>query len=554
MKANSKSKNNTLIIVLSSLLFGLSSCFDSKYDFNNISDEIELTPEVSIPLAYGFLTIDDILSEADSGEFVKKDNDSLLYIYYFTNLYSYKASEVIDIPDQNFLQFFIDSDVAFASFLPVPVGDTVFKTKYKNGEFIFSNGEKIDSVNLSSVQMVLNVSSGFHHTGNLTIYSDNILVKGKPFRKVIKISDPSGNFTYSLDSMVTNVKLILDNSNPDTTFLPLKFDLALINSGAIVLPGEKCNITMSFRQNEFSSMFGYLGEYDILVTNGQIDLSLFNESVQGGSLRFADPRIALTVNNSYGIPVQIDLSGTNVSSILSGTNVPIIFNPGVNPFTIDAPAIDSIGKYSYSEVPINKDNSNILDAMEISPNHLNYTTSAKTNAMGPTGPYNFVTDSSSMDLGLQLVLPLWVKAEGYSLEDTVDFDFEDQFGSNVDYIEYFRLSMHASNGIPIEVKLQAYFTDASYNVIDSLFRDNDVFLDPAPVGPDEKVSAPIEMTNSVEYTKSDLEKLKQSKFLRVKASINTPKTGTGYFKYYSYYGIDFKLSVKTNLRINSNDL
>jgi hypothetical protein len=554
MKANSKSKIITLIIVLSSLLFSLSSCFDSNYNLNDISDEIELTPEVSIPLAYGFLTIDDILSEADSGEFVKKDNDSLLYIYYFTNLYSYKASEVINIPDQNFLQFFIDSDVAFAAFLPVPVGDTVFKTKDKNGEFIFSNNEKIDSINLSSVQMVLNVSSGFHHTGNLTIYSDNILLEGKPFRKVIKISDPNGNFTYSLDSTITNVKLILENSNPDTTFLPLKFDLALINSGAIVQPDEKCEITMSFRQNEFTSMFGYLGEYDILETNGQIDLSLFNESVQGGTLSFADPRLAITINNSYGIPIQIDLSGTSFSSIITGTSVPIIFNPGVNPFTIAAPVIDSIGKSSYSEVPINKDNSNILDAMEILPNHLNYNTAAITNAMGPSGPYNFVTDSSTMDLGLQLVLPLWVKAEGYALEDTVDFDFEEQFGSNVDYIEYFRLSMYASNGIPIEVKLQAYFTDASYNVIDSLFRDNDVFIDPAPVGPDEKVSSPIDITNSVEYTKADLEKLKESKFLRVKASINTPKTGTGYFKYYSYYGVDFKLSVKTNLLINSNDL
>ncbi|MCB9014074.1 MAG: hypothetical protein H6539_08555 [Bacteroidales bacterium] len=555
MKALGKSGSISIIIMLVSLLVGMTSCFDSNYDLNNISDEMEITPGLSIPLAFGTLNLEDIMQEIDTGDFVKKfDEDSLLYIVYSENLESYKARDFISIPDQNFLQFFIDSDVATAGLISVPVGDTATSTKEKNGEFVFDNGEKIDSMNLESLVMHIDVTSSFHHKGILIIYSDSIFVDGEKFRKEIQISSTAGNFSYNLDTTLTNVKLIFDNSDNDTTFLPLKYDLDLINSGAVVLPGESCEINMAFRNNLFSSMFGYLGEYNLLVNTGQIDVSIFNEKIQGGTLHFADPRLAITVNNSYGIPVQIELSNVAAVSAINGTTVPITFN-GVNPFDIAAPDIAHFGESLYSEVPINKDNSNILEAVESSPNHLNYTATAKTNAMGPSGPYNYITDSSIMDMGFQVILPLWLKAEGFSLEDSLDFDFEEQFGNDLDMIEYFRLTLDAENGIPMETNLQVYFYDTGYTtLLDSLFKDDTVLLDPATVGSDEKVIAPKHMLKQVEFTKAELDAIKTAKFALVKATVNTSTAGTGFVKFYSYYGIDFKLSAKANFRINSNKL
>jgi hypothetical protein len=552
MKARGIFRSTTLTIIVVSMLFVVSSCFDKNFDYKNISNEIELKPGISAPLAYGTLSLKDIITKIDTGNFVRTADDSLLYILYEKNLVSYKASDVVAIPDQDFLQFFIDSDVATLSLLPVAVGDTAKYTKDKNGEFVFSKGEKIDSMNLKTVRLHIDVTSSFHHKGILTIYSNNVFVDGKPFRRKVQISSVTGDFAYTLDSTLTNVKLVLNNTNPDTTVLPIKYDLALINSGALVNSGEKCDITMSFNQNKFSSVFGYLGEYDILVNSGQIDVSLFNERLNGGNLFFADPRLALTVNNSYGIPVQIELTNIEVVSTINSSTTPITFN-GVNPFDIDAPDTSIIGESVHSDIPINKDNSNIDKAMETSPNHLNYTATAKTNAQGPTGPYNFVTDSSTMDLGVQVILPLWVKAEGFALEDTTDFDFEKEIGKDIDKIEYFRLTMNTDNGLPVETKVQVYFTDASYVVLDSMFRDDDVLLEPATVV-NEKVTAPKNLIKQVEYTPADLEKIKPTKFIRYRASINTPTTGTGYFKFYSDYTVGIKLSVKANVRINSTEL
>ncbi len=554
MKASGKSRKSILLSFIVLFLIGMTSCFDSNYDFANISDEIEITPGISAPLAFGTLSLQDILNEVDStGDFVKQfSDDSLLYIIYSENIVSYKGADLISIPNQDFLELFIDSDVAAAGVLSVPVGESTKTTKTKNGEFKFNNGEKIDSMNLKSVVMHVDVTSSFHHRGYLTIYSDSIFVDGKKFRKVIEISREDGTFTSNFDTTLNNVKLIMDNSDPLTTILPIKFDLELINSGAAVLPSEKCDITVSLNDNRFTSVFGYLGNYNLLATDGAIDITLFNE-IKEGTLYFADPRISLIMNSSYGIPAELELSKVKVESKINNSTTDLIFS-GVNPFPINVPGIDQFGETLLTEIPINKDNSNIDDLMKTLPHHLYYTAEARTNVAGNTGTHSdFVTDSSELDLDFEIILPIWIKAEGFSLTDTTEFDFEKEFGSDIDMIDYFRLSMDITNGMPVETKIQAYFTDASYNVLDSLFRDNSILLDAAETGPDAKVTTATNRISKVEYTTAELEKIKPSKYVIIKASANTPAAGTGYFKFYSFYGVDFKLSAKVDFLINSND-
>ena len=111
--------------------------------------------------------------------------------------------------------------------------------------------------------------------------------------------------------------IILDNTDPDTTILPLKFDLDLINSGAAILPTESCDITMSFNDINFYSVFGYLGDYELLLNNGEITLDIFDNKEIEGSLLFADPRFLLSVDNSYGVPVEIELSDVSAWSSIN---------------------------------------------------------------------------------------------------------------------------------------------------------------------------------------------------------------------------------------------
>ncbi|MGC9343924.1 MAG: hypothetical protein ACP5E3_14565, partial [Bacteroidales bacterium] len=285
----------------------MSSCLDPKWDFERVSDEVVLTPGIAAPLFYGNLELGDMVDLIDITNSVKRFDDSLLYISYATGLISFPANEIVPIPNQTFLEFFIDSDIALApEWIGSDVNDTVSFRKNRDGVFIFENNERIDSIHVKTMDLVIDVRSTFKHTGILTITSESILIDGEPFQDVVQISDASGNFTYSRTIPIDGHTVILDNSNPDTTFLPLTFDLDLINSGNPVLATESCDISMTFVDPEFHAVFGYIGDYNLISANGSVELDIFDLDDFKGTLLFADPRFTLDITNSYGLPVEVD--------------------------------------------------------------------------------------------------------------------------------------------------------------------------------------------------------------------------------------------------------
>jgi len=451
-------------------LFAL-SCLDDRYDFNKISDEIQINPGITAPVAFGSLTIKDILNEVDEEEYFKEDVDKLLFITYSERMLSYLASEVIDIPDQEFLAIYIDSDINIPDWMSSSLGDSISFHKEENGEFVFDNNERVDSLLLKSTILHIEVGSEFRHYGSLTVNAPTVTGNGIPFSTEIPISDASGNFSYSVDIPLNNVKITLDTSNPDTTFLPLSFDLTLINSGAGISSDEKCHITMSFKDVEFSSIFGYLGDYEILEENGSVGIELFDAELEGGKINFYDPQLHLMINNSYGIPVSIELINVSTYSDINDISFPITFT-GVNPFDINAPEI--AGNSELTDILIDRSNCNIADAMETEPNKVSYTAKAVTNPSGPGTTYNFVADSSRVDVDIEIILPIWVKAYGFTLEDTVDFDYENEMGDVEKFINYLRITLEAENGLPFEADMQVYFTDINHVVLDSMFTENKV--------------------------------------------------------------------------------
>lgn len=554
MKINSVLRNISAILILGSVVF-LPSCLNPDWDFDRISDEIVLSPGVAAPIAFGSLELGDMINEVDITNSIEENANGLLYITYAEGLYSFPANEIIEIPNQTFLEFFIESDIALApQWTGSDVGDTVSFHKDKSGVFVFENDEKIDSINVKTMDLVIDVRSTFKHTGILTITSDNIILDGQPFQDVVQISDASGNFTYSRTIPIDGHTIYLDNSNPDTTFLPLDFDLDLINSGNPVMASESCDISMTFVDPEFYAIFGYIGDYSLISSSGSVTIEIFDTEDFDGSLLFADPRFTMDVSNSYGIPVEIDINNIQSYSDINDVYTDINFNPGIVPIIIGAPDLGQIGDTVNTLLEIGRDESNIQEALETFPNEFFYSVSARTNPDGP-GTSNFITDSSNLQVGFEVNLPLWVKAEGFSLEDTIDFDFEKEIGTDaVDIIDYFRMTMDATNYIPIRVNMQLFFADQNYTILDSMFTDDD-FLLPPNVNAEDEVESPAIYSKSVEFTKADLEKIQPSKHMMIRASLNTPGNPVAdYVKFYSYYTVDFKLKMKADMTINSRDL
>ncbi len=548
MKARGNSWNKTRMIMIVSMIIGFTSCLDfDKYDFKNISDEIEISPQIALPLAHGSLSLDNILNELDSTSFIQQDVDSLLYIIYSANLFSQDVSELFNIPDQNFTPYTISiPNLSEDIFLP-GVGDTIstitvtgfgdFSLNFNpNLEFAFDNEQVIDSMHLDNLSMRIDVQSTFQHDLILVLSSDSILVDGKSFNTTFYIS--SGSPNAGLDEILTNTTLYIDNSDPDFALLPLKIDLSIINNGGAIRTTDKCDISMSFKNNRFSSLYGYLGKTDVFDYLDTIDVSIFDRS-RGGSLSFLNPSLSLLIENSFGIPLQIDLAEFEAISSINHMVTPVTFNE--NPFEMNYPEIQS--EISYDTISITRDNSDFFDALDTSPKYLKFKAIARTNASNSGEIRNFITKNSAMSLGVELVLPLAVKAQGFSMEDTMSINFEDSFGSDIDKINNFRLNLVVDNGFPIETEIQVYFTDSSYNEVDVLFRNGAMALSPA-----ENIST------VVEYNALQLENLKKTKFAMFKASVNSPSSGDGYSRFYTYNKISFNLSVKVDFIINTNEL
>lgn len=564
MKTYVKSLSNLVIILVVSIFGGLASCFDSNFDKNNISDEMEFTPGIAMPIAHGSLSLDDLLTKMDSTNIIGQKPDSLLFVYYSADLFTKSAADLIKISNQQFADFSIGPKIPAAFVIPGAIGDTITEivipfigtviplTFDQNLEFKFENGERIDSLVLKNIRMLFSVKSTFQNEVVLNFHTENIKVDGKPWSKRIPLTSSD----LTIEEVIKDFKIQLSfNDTAATTQLALKIDVVLINQGETIRPGDHCDITMSFLENTFSGAYGYLGKYEIFEDSGQIDVSFLNTKILGGKISFAEPKLVLTVNNSFALPVAVDLDMEAVSSI---DYIPdTITFAGRNPFTIGAPQLENYNEIVPTTIEISKDSSNLIQVMETAPDVLKYKAIATINPKGKTAHYNYVTENSTVNASVEFNLPIHLSAKGFAFEDTLNMDFEKMLGSKYEMFDSLGITLDITNGIPLEADIQVYFTDSLWVVLDSMFIDDSNFLEPAILGPDGKHTIPAIKSNRIEYIAERLEKIKGAKFARIRASINTPVPAPGnseYFKFFSFYKIGFNLSANAYLRVNTKNL
>jgi hypothetical protein len=542
-------KSTPAILIPVIILMGI-SCIKDKYDWNKFSDELEIHARIAAPLIKGSLSLDEIVNEISSENIGQFPDDSLVYIVYSDTFGSISSTSLISIPDQMFPESFTDSDISLnPEWTASGTGDTIEFIKQKNGVLNVSNNEKIDSLRIKTAILEIKVSSSFRHLGILHIHSNSIRKNRQPFMKEILISSSSGSFTSMVDVPLDDHVISFDNSNPSVTVLPFMIELYLINSGAPVQTGQRCNITISLESIRFSSIFGYLGEYDLFSGNGTFNIGIYDEMQGNWDLVFADPKFAIITSNSFGIPVEISLENVTAWSEKNHLTTPVTFS-GVNPFDVNFQDINHIGQYAGDSLVICKDNSNILLAAGTEPNKFSYDISAKTDPSGPSGPYNFATDSSELNTVFEIILPLWLMGKDIILRDTGTFDIEKDLGDFYEYMDYLRITLAGTNGFPVKSSLQVYFSDSSGMVLDSLVSGSSFIIEPAETDPDGRVISTTEFKIVAEFKKDRLNRIRDTKKIIYRAAVNTADASSGQcVRFYAYNKIDFKLSSKAELSL-----
>lgn len=540
-------KKARLLLFLIIGVFILQSCIKSSdYDFSKMTSPV-YNGEWAIPLVTSHITLRDILTSQNSS--LQTDSQGLVsFVYSVKNMTSQTADQLMKIPDQSLpVQYF-----SFQTTNPpidLSTGKQYSTSFTADIPLTMANAtQKLDSIYIKTGTIRIPINTNFNKPAVITILAPNIINKSNRLKIVIppiNITPTSPNSFVNVD--VSNCIMILKTASgvPNT----IHFDISMTMQGNAnsSLSSYTLNMPIGISNLQFASMYGNLGQFNMNLSQ-TVDISVFKTNL-GGNFQFAPGAVNMNVNidNSFGIPVQFNAATFNAHSDANTPHdvaIKLFAAPTANIIDVAAPTIFGQTKTTTTA----STNPNISDAFNISPNKIFLVANALTNPLG-SGNLNFVSDKSSINVNMDIMLKFFASINNFTFQDTLSFDLKD-----IDQLESLSLRINTTNGFPLGVKLQAYFTDQNYNILDAMFTEPlpDI-LKPATVSgaPDYKTITPTPYQfPDILYDQARLTKIKNAKKIILKLVLNT--TSGGLVKIYDSYYFDSRIAIRAKAKLQSN--
>jgi hypothetical protein len=284
---------------------------------------------------------------------------------------------------------------------------------------------------------------------------------------------------------------------------------------------------------KFEYLDGYLGRdtFDISID----DLDVSELAKLGKGIRMEDPRMRIMVENSYGIPVlvELDITSKDEQGNILSMNVPEM------PFPY--PSIAERGTTKDETFEISKNNSNIVNCLGMPAVLFDIKGRAIMNPNGFQGFTNHITSKSEIDLGFAADIPMTFTAQNFQRIDTLEQGKSLQGLSDFDLLE---LKIKSINGFPLGGSIDLVFADSSYSVIDSVMDIS--LLQSAIVNGQGKITASSNNLSTFTLTGSLLKKLDDRKvtYLFLKTKLNTYDQGNVPVSIFSDCALDISLAFR----------
>ena len=490
----------------------------------NIKD-IQVNPSVAIPLAFGSLSISDLLSNKDSA-FIKVYPDGLVYLAYDQTIASQNIRNLLTLNNIN-----ITPTPTLNVPAGTPSGGSVTATQvvsmglspeqlneiaYRSGTVSYTvsvvPANPSLSVNISIPEFTLNTvpfSSPVSGTGTLDMAN-----------YIFKSATPTTPNQFTLDLTVTN------------------------NSPSPVPSSTTVTVTLSITNMNFTYVKGFLGDQTTPPFTGTLPIQAFGTSFNGATVSFAQPKFNFTVINEFGVPTTVTINTFEARK--TGGALAVSLNP-VSPITIAAPA--SLGGTAITNISI----TNAKPLLDFAPTEFYYDVTAAINS-GLVSGNNFMADTSKLKVKLGIEIPLYGQASNVLLRDTLAVNFSNLNQSQVNKAF---MKIMVTNEIPLDANMQFYFTDAGFVILDSLLAPTQTNVVPGskvtPTG--ELLSAGVYDNynkNEIELDAVKLGKIFSSKHIIVKFKLQTSRDSNGNpidVKFMTQYKIDVKLGLLADLKI-----
>lgn len=507
--------NNYTYLSLILSLFLFSGCNKDLFDPNleYLLDE----KEWAFPLVNTQLSVERMVRETKGNVTIKLDVDGKATVQYRGEVLRENSAKIF--PPLPFLEpFYITGDTTIVNLFPsnpnnVDIAFAVFKGT--NISFVVETVEKEDI--------------------NVTITLPEVTLNGAPLETSFTIPY-NGNTPTKFETPPINI---------DKWEIRTENNLMSIITKAQKKDGTTAEFDRAYMTYDFirfSYIEGYHGYHRFPIRGNFIEISLFNNWLSGG-FDFQDPKIALIVNNAFGIPVRTEVEQLELTSI-NGNTVDLesdFIDTGID---FLYPGFDEVGQTKTTIFNFDKDNSNIRELFNEKTKTVTYQINALINPDRDKSIKGFITDSSFYIVNVAAEVPLLGSVNELLITDTLDISLKD-----IDQLDKAEFKTIISHDFPANVKVDVLFLDQEGQIVDSLFNQNGLELDPAFLLPSGKTLPTPSQSFYVNMDQQRYRKLQQASKVVLLGYINTIDSDR--FRplwIYGDYGFDIKIGVKAQLK------
>jgi hypothetical protein len=505
----------------------LFSCMDwSEYQV----DEVNLAPSLALPLVKGNFSLGDMIDNADSS-IIKVDEDGLISFAYTADMETGAIGDLFSLPDRSTTVSFVMPGGAFPS-IPFDVRtDSISRTLDFNLAPQSINEVGLLSGQLAFTTSIVPASSDLEYGVIISLpgFVSNAQV---PLNAAVR-----GTGVINLD----DYKLLLsDNAFQLKVVLVLKQR----STPVVIAPGTSVNVQISFEDLEFRYLKGFLGEYSVSLPETGVEMGDFGALFSGAVVSLAQPKVSMTITNEYGIPV------TGTFDILEGRKegaapLPIVLDPA-SPISLNSPAV--MGEAAVTTVAI----TNVNELLGYAPTSLYFKASATIND-GLTSGDNFVVDTSSMRIKMDVEVPMYGHATGIVLRDTIEIDLSQIEGSEVTSAA---LKLKITNDMPLDGTVQLALLDENDQFVDVLLDDDQMaIMRGSQVDASGDMITPGVYDGMIELSQEKIEQVFGAAKIAIVIGLQTSRDGDGAaqnVKFKSSYSVAIEAGILADLKLKVN--
>ena len=561
------------LLLLSIIVF---SC--KKLELTKISTSF-WNPKLAVPIAYGSFTINDILKQADSiDKYIGVSDKNVLQlstsqsIKGFSLLNAVKIPPFESLPTQTIYSFdkmkATDIDlinsianlnankrINFSKILlgidPKTKLDLAVPLDFSGGDL--PAGFRVDKLKFAKGKIKLNVVEGLPHKTILKILFNDIQKDGKMLVDSL-VYDPSNKKPLEL-----NLANCLADFSKDSLHFKISEIIIIPNATGVINSTDKLALGVSLTEIEFDYLEGYFGKLAVPAIKDTLVIDQFKDLK--GKFGITNPSLTFSVKNSFGVPVQLDFTKFQIKRKVKKTGEPNkLLDIKINPFVITPP--ESKDKPSVTST-LTLDNVDNLDSLLSSETEqLNFEANINVNKAGDiTGKPNFITNTSSISIDANILVPLTGYLSGFTFEDTSDISLP------IDMLKSLELKVIYKNTLPVDVDATITFLDVNNNPIKdatgaviNIISSSTNKLIKCPLLSEnsetksytlakEKIASLPEQSFSIILKESQIPYLKNAKKVIFAGSFETFEAGSKSVTLYDYYGLSIKLA--GNAEVNS---